>query len=1682
MGAVVRTVDLHGSARMTATSPHPMHDDDDLRRRAARAGIATTYTGFWGETVAVSTEVLARALAAMGDHADATLLPEALVITAGQAHSAALGDPAGWELQGLDTPDQPPSASGHGATAELPATLEAGYYQLRWAGHTRTVLVTPGPCWLPEGLRQGERWWGITVQMYALRSERSWGIGDFSDLAQCVHIAAGQGAAFVGVSPLHALRPGEPNAASPYSPSSRTALNVLHIDVTAVPEYLQCEATQALCAEPGFRARLQAAQQSATVDYPAVAALKEAALQRLWRTFRQTAWKDGATRGPEFDTFRAQHTATLGAHARFEAIQCTLQAQDPAVWGWPAWPPALQKPHSPAVQAFLSDHADTVAYRFWLQWLAYTQLAQAGATARELLPIGLYCDLAVGAADGGTDTWADPTLYARGMNAGAPPDPLSTQGQDWGLPPMNPVALAAAHYQPLRRLLAAVMAPAGAVRMDHVMALLRLFWTSPQGGTYVAYPLQAMLAVLAIESHRHRCMVIGEDLGNVPPRMREAMAACAMLSYRPLIFERLDGGAFRPPAQWPTAALAVVSTHDLPTLAGYWAADDVALHRALGWLDDDNAHLAALLARAQDRTHLLAALDAEGLLPEGLTRDAQSAPEMTPPLAAAVHRLLARTPCQLVGVQMEDLLGQREQPNVPGTTDSVHANWRRRMPITLQDLAATPFFAAITAAVRSERSSAWPVAGPVPPLPTADIPRATYRVQLHAQFNFEQARAAVPYLHALGVSHLYTSPYLKAAAGSSHGYDMVDPTQINPEIGGSAEHAALCQTLADHGMGHVLDTVPNHMGVEDPGNLWWNDVLEHGLASPHARTFDIEWNPADPQTGQRVLLPVLGDHYGQVLESGELQVRFEPATGRFLVAYWDRVFPLDPRSYAAVLAHAALPVAATEAATPEELSALHSLVDAFALLPEQAAQDDTARAVRLRDTQVHQQRLADFAARHSWVREWIDANLRHLNGCPGDAASFDDLDRLLQRQAYRLADWRVAGDDINYRRFFNINALAAVRMEEPAVFDAVHALPLRWLAEGKVTGLRIDHPDGLADPAQYFVRLQQRYQQVRLARGLPRQALYIVVEKIMAEHEPLPADWPVHGGTGYRFATLVNGVFVDADAQERFDAAYTDFTGDTLSFEEAARECKRLIIETALYSDLAWLVHTLHRVARADRRTCDFTRNQLRVVLTEVAAQFPVYRTYVVPGSAPPSPLDVQHTDRALAAARRRLGTSEGGVLAFLRRVLLGEEGPEPALRAGFVRRWQQFTAPVMAKAVEDTLFYRYVRLVSLNDVGAEPRRFGLPVAAFHQATLQRGRHAPHGMLATSTHDSKRSEDVRARLNVLSELVEEWTQTVQALQVAGEPFQGLVDDAPAPSAHDRWALFQALAGIWPAEGADATARAELRERIQGYMVKAMREAKQQTNWLFPNQPYEDAVARYIDKALHCEPFRRPLQSWVERIAPYGFRNSLCQLAIKLLAPGVPDIYQGCEHWNFSLVDPDNRRPVDYTALAQGLQALEPLYADRKFPSREQWRELLGHSHAAMPDAAKQLVTWRLLQFRARHAALLRDAMYLPLAVEGPAQAHALAFARIHEGWSVVLVCSRLLAQWAVRHGSGWTDTRLALADAHPALAKPRRWTHLFTGQVFDNAPQIALDKVLGDVGPEGDRLPFAVLVEEEMMV
>ncbi|MEO8124725.1 MAG: malto-oligosyltrehalose synthase, partial [Burkholderiales bacterium] len=773
----------------------------------------------------------------------------------------------------------------------------------------------------------------------------------------------------------------------------------------------------------------------------------------------------------------------------------------------------------------------------------------------------------------------------------------------------------------------------------------------------------------------------------------------------------------------------------------------------------------------------------------------------------------------------------------------------------------------------------------------AVIPRATYRVQLNADFRFTHAAAIVPWLAQFGISHLYCSPFLKARAGSRHGYDVVDHGALNPEIGTREELDALVATLHAHRMGMLIDLVPNHMGVLGGDNAWWLDVLENGRASAHAEYFDIDWASADPALAGRVLLPLLGDQYGLVLERGELQLRFAADSGRFTLHYFEHQLPIDPNSYAEILRRAS-DALGRQALSNEAMQTLSDLITRFDDLPRRDDADPDAIRRRQQDKTWLKRQLARIALAQPALTSAIDAEVERLNGKVGTRASFDALDVLIDAQAYRLAQWRVASDQINYRRFFDINDLAALRMERPEVFEATHALVLSLAASGAVDGMRIDHPDGLADPAAYFRRLQVRYAELagldladKPGEPLAAKPLYVVIEKIVAPHESVPTDWAVHGTTGYRFANVVNGLLIDGAARSRLDRAWRAFVRDEAEdFDELAWRCRHAVMDGALAGELTVLSTALLRLARADRRTRDFTQNTLRRALADVVASFPVYRTYIVDK---PSAQDRRFIDWAIGRARRRSLAADASVFDFLRRVLLGKALPgAPAGLAArynaFARRLQQFTSPVAAKGIEDTAFYRHNRLISVNDVGGDPDDFGMSVAAFHAASADRAKNWPHTMLATSTHDAKRSEDVRARIDVISEMPAAWRLTVRRWSRMNRSHKRTVDGTPAPSRNDEYLLYQTLVGSLPPGLLDDAMLAAYRERIAQAMLKSVREAKLVTSWFNPNEGYEAALQRFIDAVLERREsnlFLRDLLETTPLFAWYGALNSMTLVAI-----------------------------------------------------------------------------------------------------------------------------------------------------------------------------------------------------------
>jgi (1->4)-alpha-D-glucan 1-alpha-D-glucosylmutase len=904
------------------------------------------------------------------------------------------------------------------------------------------------------------------------------------------------------------------------------------------------------------------------------------------------------------------------------------------------------------------------------------------------------------------------------------------------------------------------------------------------------------------------------------------------------------------------------------------------------------------------------------------------------------------------------------------------------------------------------------------------IPRATYRLQFNKAFGFDCAAALAPYLAKLGISHIYASPYLRSRPGSMHGYDIVDHNALNPELGDPAAFARMVSAVKENAMGQILDFVPNHMGVGGADNPLWLDVLEWGPESEYAAWFDIDWHPEQPHMQNKLLVPFLSDQYGVELDRGKLQLKFDDRDGSFAVwIYESHKLPIRPLDYSRILGDA----------HPE----LERLGDAFANLPEWRPRFGL-RAGQLKND------LAQLASARDDVRATIADSLLRFNGLPGEPLSWTNLDRLIRDQYWRPAHFRVAADDINYRRFFNINDLAGMRVELADVFDHMHRLLFRLLRDGTLDGIRIDHIDGLLDPKAYLQRLRRD-----AADAGP---FYLVVEKILARHESLREDWPVEGTTGYVFTNQVLGLLVDPAAEDRLTRTYAEFTGERLAFPEIVHESKIRITENEMASELNVLARDAARVAHQNPHTSDFTHNILRRALQEIVACFPVYRTYI-DTEGNPAQTDRRDLDWALAQARRNQTDLDPSVFDFLYQLLSGDLVARP--RSGFSRhvalrcamKLQQYSGPVMAKGLEDTAFYRFNRLLALNEVGGNPDQFGMTIREFHKANTQRAKYWPHAMLATSTHDTKRGEDARARLAAIAELSEEWTQQAPAWSRILRAGRGDIEGTAPPDRNDEYVFYQLLIASWPPElrngqlGGEPLRGDALRvyaERIKQAMVKSIREAKVHSTWAAPNQAYEDAVLAFVEGALNADQsnaFLGAFLPFAERIAALGLRNSLTQLTLKLTVPGVPDIYQGADLWDFNLVDPDNRRPVNYAARIGLLdEIMNDCGRDRAGTMRrllENWRD----------GGIKLAITAILLQFRRQHEELFTQGAYEPVLAAGTEAERICAFLRRYEEAILFVAVSRFPG----RSQMGWSDTVIKL----PEDLQAGKWRDILTGTILE---------------------------------
>ncbi len=1430
--------------------------------------------------------------------------------------------------------------------------LVAGYYQLALTTASQslntTLIVAPQKCWQPDQIANGKRIWGIATQLYSLRSHSNWGMGDYGDLVALVEQANQLGADVIGINPVSAMFPNNPTHLSPYSPSDRLSLNTVYIDVNSVDGFADCTEAQALWTNADFQNKLSAARDAATVDYVTINDLKQQVLQTLFQHFETQANHD------KFDTFCAAHGKRLQHKAVFDALGRHFNEKESRVTNWHEWPAAFHNHALQEVAAFAKAHNSEIRYYCWLQWLADKQLARAQNIALQRgMTLGLYRDLAVGCDGAGAELWLNQDAFIADVAIGSPPDAYNPAGQNWGLPPFNPHYLRQQAYAPFINLLRANMRHARTLRIDHAFALSRLYLI-PHGmgsadGAYLNYPVEELMAVLRLESHRNQCMVIGEDLGLFPENYKENATASGLFSYKVFFFERDKNNDFLPPSYYPQQALSVFSTHDLPTLAGWWSNTDINEKTLLKIYPDKNLENQDRTARPLDKQRLLDALAKQSL--------------PTNDLITGVHAYLARSASSIIMLQLEDVLGMPEQMNIPSTVDE-RANWRMKLTAPLEDIFADGNKLHVLSKILNiERAR-----------PLIDYPRATYRLQFHKDFTFYDAANIMPYLAQLGISHIYASSYMTARPGSTHGYDVIDHNQLNPEMGGAEGYAIYLQALRDNNLKQILDFVPNHMGVGVDNN-WWLNVLEWGQQSPFAKYFDISWQARQG----KIILPSLGQHYGDALAAGELKLVFDKMHGSFNLHYFDNFFPVCPVDYHTICA---------------DISEIENNVKAGedlknALMTNSSLYEAIARAVSV----INNDRVR--------------------------------LHALLERQHYQLAFWRVASSDINYRRFFDINELAALRVEDDEIFDKIHGFVFDEIANGNLQGLRIDHIDGLADPARYCRRLREK----------TGSSAYLTVEKILGVHETTRRGWPIDGTSGYDALNDIGAVFVNPRAEQHLDKTYRDFTGIRRPFDRLVYNAKKLILDSSLTSELLRITRELKMIADSSAYTRDYPQEVLRTALEDVISWFPVYRTYINAHEFDKN--DAIVITWAIGRAKKHSQLADISVYDFLASILTVERPCDNIAILGLVKRFQQLSGPVMAKGLEDTTFYRFNRLLSLNEVGGAPSRFGASVTDFHKTIGERIKNIPHSMLTTATHDTKRGEDLRARLSVLSEMPLAWRKHVNTWAKLNRAKRTVFEKTAVPSPNEEYFIYQILLGSWPVEllhrPFETSAHDSYLKRLDEYLLKALREAKLNSSWSLPQEDYEKLVSAFVHAILDISKQNTFLDSFllfVNKLAAWGAARGLAQVVLKLTLPGVPDVYQGTEFWDLSLVDPDNRRPVDYEMRVMTLVDNTPLAI-----LYQNWRS----------GAIKQRVMAMLLVHRAQYAELYTYGSYEPLTVSGKYADRVIAYAR---RWQDQMLITAILVRGDIN--------KTSMQNAFITLPDGFTGKNIMTSQAVNSHSQISL--------------------------
>lgn len=893
-----------------------------------------------------------------------------------------------------------------------------------------------------------------------------------------------------------------------------------------------------------------------------------------------------------------------------------------------------------------------------------------------------------------------------------------------------------------------------------------------------------------------------------------------------------------------------------------------------------------------------------------------------------------------------------------------------------------------------------------------NLPNSTYRVQFSSKFTFEMAERLIGYFKSIGISHLYGSPIMNSRTDSTHGYDVISHDKFNPLIGSDEHFYNLSDRLKKHNMGFIFDLVPNHMGISKE-NKWWWDILENGQASQYSSFFDIDWYPPKQELTEKVLVPILGDHYGNVLTNGELKFRYDTVLGKIVLNYYEHEFPINPASYPMILEHKIDLLEGILEASNDDFQEFASISAQFKNLSKYNTAD------RTREKEIAYRRLSNLTKKNGIINDFIKENLLDFQVTEKeDNFCCTRLHLLLEKQNYRLAYWRVSSDEINYRRFFDVNDLAALSMENPQVFKATHEYIFKLIADKRIDGIRIDHVDGLSDPMKYFMSLQKKvggilninneYDSSHLLNSsqLP---FYIIVEKILAPIEKLPKNWAIHGTVGYEFLNALTNLFVESKNEKKITRIYHKFINNKIDYESLVIKCKKLIMKTALTGELTILANVLDKISEHNYITRDYTFNNLRESLIEIIAGFPVYRTYISENH-----LDTKCVDYckwAIGAARKRAKSSDHSIFDFIENLMFHKFTDKKNIKIynkmlSFTTKFQQYTAPLMAKGLEDTAFYRYNRLISLNEVGFNPQRFGISINEFHNQNQTRLAETPYSLLTTSTHDTKKSEDIRARINVLSEIPEIWDNAIRKFSQLNKKKKIKVNEELYPDKNDEYMFYQILLGIWHKSSPNEQDIVQLTSRLTEYMVKAAREAKFNTSWINVNQQYEDALCSFINKVMSSydkHPFWKEFFNLYNKVLPAGYVNSLSQLTIKLTTPGIPDIYQGCELWNFTLVDPDNRKTANYENLTNIFYSkIKPLLENKKIITEKMFLPFEN-------GEIKFYTQSKIMAMRNEYTDLFIKGEYIPIGIIGEKSHNVIAYARIHNEKVMIVVIPRFIS-------------------------------------------------------------------------